>query len=147
MNKTILLNETKYCMHLPLRIDWSDMDMYRHVNNVMFAKYIQASRINYWEQIGLNSFFNRESLGPMLASTTIHFKQPLYYPGNINVWARVDEIKNTSFSIRHVVLNDKKNICAEAVDIIVMFDFNNNMKIRVPNWLREKVNQTEGRVV
>jgi len=33
---------------LPIRIDWSEMDLFGHVNNVMYFKYIQASRVNYW---------------------------------------------------------------------------------------------------
>lgn len=36
-----------YNTSLELRIDWSEMDLFGHVNNVAFFKYVQASRVNY----------------------------------------------------------------------------------------------------
>lgn len=34
---------------LNLRIDWSELDLFGHVNNVMYAKYMQASRVHFME--------------------------------------------------------------------------------------------------
>lgn len=44
---------------LAMRLDWSEMDMFGHINNVMYAKFVQAARVNYWEMVGLNSMFNQ----------------------------------------------------------------------------------------
>lgn len=66
---------------LPLRIDWSEMDLFGHVNNVAYFKYIQASRVNYWEVTGLVDMFATNKLGPILLSTSCKFIKPLRYPG------------------------------------------------------------------
>src|SRR4051812_11214842 len=96
-----------YNTELILRIDWSEMDLFGHVNNVSFFKYIQAARVNYWEKIGLTQHHNSNNKGPMLASAACRFKQPLFYPGSVMIRSRLGFIKTTSFSIEHLLLNDK----------------------------------------
>jgi acyl-CoA thioester hydrolase len=135
----------QYPVKLELRIDWSELDLFGHVNNVAYLKYVQASRVNYWETIGMTRLFAEEKIGPMLVSTACQFKKQLHYPGDITIEAGIDFIKNTSFSIHHRILNHKQELVAEAQDIIVMFDFNKNEKITFPAEFRQKVEQLEGR--
>ncbi len=130
---------------LQLRIDWSELDLFGHVNNVMFMKYIQASRVHYWEQIGLYQHFLRTKQGPMLAAVNCDFKKPLFYPGNIHIEARMVYIRNSSFSLRHRILNEQREIAAEAEDVMVMFDFNENRKLTFPQEFRDAVERVEGR--
>ncbi len=121
----------EFPIKLPLRIDWSEMDLFGHVNNVAYFKYIQASRVHCWEVCRLAEDFGTTRIGPILLSTGCHFKEPLFYPGNIVVASRVEFIKNTSFGIHHQILNEEGKIAAEAHDVIVMFDFNTNEKVPV----------------
>lgn len=130
---------------LELRIDWSELDLFGHVNNVMIFKYIQASRVNYWEATGLTIQFEKTKIGPVLASTTCHFRKQLHYPGNIVVQSRMEFIKNTSFGIHHQIINEKNEIAAEAHDIIVVFDFNKNEKVLFPDELRREVEKLENK--
>ena len=39
--------------NISLRIDWSELDVFGHINNVMFNKYAQTARLNYVDTIGL----------------------------------------------------------------------------------------------
>lgn len=130
---------------LPLRIDWSDMDMFAHVNNVAYFKYIQASRVNYWELSGLSREFEENKIGPILLSTSCQFAQPLFYPGNIVVECRIEFIKNTSFGIHHRILNEQKQVAAEAHDVMVIFDFRKNEKAPVADKFRKQVEAIEGK--
>ena len=95
----------QFPVKLPLRIDWSEMDLFGHVNNVAYFKYIQASRVNYWEVSMLTALFGEKRIGPILLSTGCQFIKPLFYPGNIVVESRIEFIKNTSFGIHHRILN------------------------------------------
>ncbi len=139
------MTEAVFPIKLPLRIDWSELDYFGHVNNVSFFKYIQASRVNYWDSIGLTASHRETHIGPMLASCKCDFRRPLFYPGQVTLLARVDFIKNTSFGICHRLIDDKGEIVAEAQDIMVMFDFNKNEKVPFPKDLKEKIEQLEGR--
>lgn len=136
--------EEKFSVQLNIRIDWSELDLFDHVNNVSFLKYIQAARVNYWEQIGLYQEFLKTNIGPMLAETGCKYRKPLFYPGNVIVETRMDFIKNTSFSFVHRIIDNEGDIAAEARDVMVMFDFNKNEKVVFPPELRKKVTDLEG---
>jgi acyl-CoA thioester hydrolase len=134
----------EYPVQLELRIDWSELDLFGHVNNVAFLKYIQASRVNYWETIGLTKLYEQSKTGPMLVSTACQFKKQLHYPGNIVIRARFDFIKNSSFGIHHQILNHENETAAEAQDVIMMYDFIKKEKVTFPSTFRDAVEKLQG---
>jgi acyl-CoA thioester hydrolase len=116
-------------MELKLRIDWSEMDLFGHVNNVMYAKYIQAARVNFMEKVGIVKSYEEQKIGFMVAATSILFYKPLFYPGNITMKTTVKETKNTSFILEHDIYNQENELCARGEDVIVYFDFNKHEKL------------------
>lgn len=139
------MEEYRFPVSITLRLDWSELDTFGHINNVMYFKYLQASRITYWEKLGLDIVHSTQSIGPLLASTHCDFRQPLYYPGEITVQASIEFIKNTSFGIYHRILNGKGELAAEGRDVIVLFDYTKQEKALVPDTLRRQVEELEGR--
>jgi len=128
---------------LELRIDWSEIDAFGHVNNLSILKYIQAARVNYLEIIGLMQMQTTIKIGPILASTACQFRKPLFYPGQITVYTNVNDVKNSSFHVQHQIINDKKELVAEAQDIIVFYDFNKNTKLTISDEIKEKIAELE----
>lgn len=131
------MNESKF--KLKLRIDWSEIDGLGHINNLAIMKYIQAGRVNYLESVGLLPIKPENRTGPIIASITCQFRKPLFYPGNVTVFLKVDLVKNTSFRIQYEVLNDDAEVVAEAHDIIVFYDFDKNTKLVLPEELKKKI--------
>lgn len=136
---------TDFTLKLELRIDWSELDAFGHVNNLAIMKYVQAARSVYLDKIGLMQSQAALKIGPILASINCQFRQPLFYPGQVTVCSKVDLIKNTSFRIQHAVYNECNELAAEAQDIIVYFDFNKNTKLPIPRELRDKIVVLEGK--
>lgn len=116
-------------MELKLRIDWSELDVFNHVNNVMFAKYMQAARVNFMEHLGIMESYRSNKIGFMVAATSVIYLKPLHYPGQITIRSHVKEIKTTSFILMHAIYNDQNELCASGEDVIVYFDFNKNQKM------------------
>jgi len=133
----------RFPLQLQLRIDWSELDYFGHVNNVSFFKYIQAARVNYWESVGINAMHLETNIGPMLASCKCDFKLPLFFPGQVTIHSRVEFIKNTSFGIHHQLVNEKGETVAEAHDVMVMFNFNTNEKVSFPEVVRDRIEELE----
>jgi acyl-CoA thioester hydrolase len=134
----------QFNIKLPLRLDWSEMDLFGHINNVMYFKYIQASRVNYWELTGIGSDYKTTNIAPILASTKCNFLKPLHFPGNIIIQARMEFIKNTSFGIEHQILNEHGEIAAIANDVMVMYDFTKNEKVLFSDIIRKNIEEIEG---
>lgn len=130
---------SEYKLSLELRIDWSDLDMYEHVNNVSFMRFLQSGRVNFWEASGVHDFYKNSSKGTMLVSTSCDFKKSLHYPGKAIVKTKLDFIGNTSFGLKHVILNNDKEVCAVGKDVVVCFDFDRKSTFPVPDWLKEKI--------
>ncbi len=128
---------SEYKLSLELRIDWSDVDMYKHVNNLTFMRFMQSGRANFWEATGLSEIFERTNRGPMLVSSHCDFKRSLYYPGTATVKTKLTFLRNSSFGLDHFILNEKNEICAEGRDVAVCFDFNMKETYSIPPELRE----------
>ncbi len=135
------MQESDFKLALKLRIDWSEMDTYQHVNNVNFMKYMQSARVQFWEVSGLAKMYENTKKGPMLVSTKCDFKNPLFFPGNVVVKTKVEFIKNTSFGLYHKLYNDEGVLCAEGHDVAVCFDFNQNQTFLITKDLRETMEQ------
>lgn len=121
-----------------IRIDWSEMDLFGHVNNVAYFKYVQAARVNYCESIGINTYNPTIKQSFEVAASNCEFKKPLYYPEEICIISTIEWIKNSSFKLVHNVYNSKKELVATAEDIIVLFDYSLDTKILISDEIRKK---------
>jgi len=130
---------------MELRIDWSEIDAFGHINSLAIMKYVQTARVNYLEKIGMLPLNAETGIGPVLASTSCQFKKQLYYPGKVLVSSVVDHIKNTSFHMNHAVFNDAHELVAEAHDVLVIFNFSKNTKHPIPEVFRERIQAIENR--
>lgn len=120
-----------------IKIDWADLDLFGHVNNVAFFKYVQSARVNYCESIGLTSLNNNDQLSFMVASSLCRFKKPLFYPNQITVFSKVDWIKNSSFQLSYLLVNSDEELVAEAEDVLVVFDHHTKTKTLISSDLRQ----------
>jgi acyl-CoA thioester hydrolase len=68
---------SEYKTSIVLKIDWSDLDLFGHVNNVAFFKYIQSARVNYCELLGLTSINESGKLSFIIAAINCTFKSRL----------------------------------------------------------------------
>lgn len=112
-----------------LRIDWSDIDLFGHVNHLAILKYIQSARVNLLGQMELMQLQAEKKKGPILASMNSQFRKPLFFPGDVIIFSKVEWIKNSSFSLKHEVVNGNNEIAAEVQDVIVFYDFIKNIKL------------------
>lgn len=124
---------------ISLRIDWSELDAFGHINNVMIMKYVQAARLNYIEAIGLMHLHRTQNTGFMVAETNCQFKKELHFPGSITIDTKIVFVKNTSFSLEHKMTNDNGEIVAIAKDVLVVFDFTKKEKCLIPQSISKKM--------
>ena len=127
--------------HLTLRLDWSEQDLYGHINNVSYFKYQQAARVNFWESIGLAAQDGRSGLGPSLAAVNTRFIRPLHYPGTVRLETEVSFVKHTSFGLRHRMYDEQGTLCAEGEDVVVVFNYGSGAKKPIPGDLRAKLTE------
>ena len=112
----------------PVRIDWGDLDLLGHVNNIAISRYFQAARVEYCANIGMKVFPGMPT-GPILAASKIQFTAQLYFPGEVRIFTRVKKAGHTSVVLEHALLDAQGALAAFGEDVIVRFDFKAKTKI------------------
>lgn len=121
---------------LDLRIDWSEIDSFQHVNNVAFFKYAQAARVALCDSVGIAVDSSDSKPGFMVAKTECEFLEPLNYPGTIQIKSAIGAVGNTSFQITHHIYNDQNTLSARLNDVLVLFDFMEHQKVTISESLK-----------
>lgn len=132
-------------LSLTLRIDWSEIDLMGHINNLAIQKYIQSSRIHYFEQVGIASHHQDEPFAPILASVEVRYVKPLFYPGSVTVRSSVEQIQTTSILMRHEVYDEQQDLVASAKDVLVYYDYSAQKKHPLPDCYRQAIGKIEGK--
>lgn len=122
-----------------LRVDWSELDIFGHVNNVMIMKYIQTARLDYMEKVELMQLHKTQNIGFMVAETNCQFTKEVLFPGHVNISTKIIFVKNTSFSLEHLLTNDSGEVVAIAKDVLVVFDFTKKEKCLIPERIKSKI--------
>jgi acyl-CoA thioester hydrolase len=136
-----------YNTRLELRVDWADLDLFGHVNNVAFFRYMQAARVNYCELIGLTSLNEKDRLSFMVASSRCTFKKPLHYPNHLAIFTKVDWVKNSSLQLSYAIVDINSQTIAEGEDVIVVYDHEQKIKRAIAPDIRQKIEEREGKTI
>lgn len=132
-------------VHLEIPVQWGDQDSYSHVNNVVYFRWMESARIEYFRRGEIGSTKN-EGSGPILASLKCDFRRQLVYPDKVVVSASIVSIGRTSLKMVHRVYSlAQQAIAAEGDSVLVMFDYVNQRPILVADAIRAKVEAIEGR--
>lgn len=130
-----LLQDFPIVIEIP--VQWGDQDALGHVNNVVFFRWWESSRIAFAERVGIVRYRPDTTLGTVLASVKCDFRKQLLYPDTVIIGARLAKLGNSSFAVEHRLVSKKLNdIAAEAVSTMVTFDFLKQSSVRVPDDIR-----------
>ena len=76
-------------------------------------------------------------IGPILKSTSCHFKAPLVYPDLIWIAARITNVQDDNFLVEHALYSTKlQRIAATGEGVIVSYNYKTLKKAKIPQrWL------------
>lgn len=114
---------------LPIQVRWRDTDGFEHVNNVVFASWIELARIAFLRGI-------EPPTGDLIvARLAIDFLAQVDLRSAVEVETRVHRIGRTSIGLRHEVLADGR-LAARVDSVVVLFDHERQEKREVDEALR-----------
>jgi acyl-CoA thioester hydrolase len=127
-----------------LSVAWGEMDSYQHVNNVVYFRYFENARLEYFRRMGWFEFESATGIGPILAATQARFRRPLTYPDTIRVGARIREIGKDRCTMEYRLVSMRLDaLAAEGEGTIVSFNYGMNEKVAFPEELRKKIAELE----
>src|SRR5262245_50427512 len=103
---------TGFPVIVELPVVWGEMDSYRHVNNVVYFRYFESARLEYFRRLGWFEYEQQTGIGPILAATSARFRKPLTYPDTIWVAARVPAVEADRFTMEYRLVSRKLAVVA-----------------------------------
>jgi acyl-CoA thioester hydrolase len=135
-----------YPVIVELSVAWGEMDSYRHVNNVVYFRYFENVRLEYFRRLDWFEFERQTGIGPILAATQARFRKPLAYPDIISVGARIPKLEEDRFTMEYLLVSHQLNAAAaEGTGTIVTFNYGGGKKVPIPEELRQRIQKIEGR--
>ena len=124
-------------MTIPMR--WGDMDAMGHVNNTVYFRYLEISRIEWLHSLGGPPDPNGQ--GPVIVNAFCNFIKQLEYPGELLAKHYVANPGRTSFDtfITLERADEPGVLYAAGGATTVWVDFPQQKSVPLPDWLRAAI--------
>jgi len=124
-----------------IQIRFKDTDAMGHVNNANFFTYIETARIHYFNEVLGPRLEWRKQDGVILARVELDYRQPILFE---------DKIGTKSLDLSYAIardnasLDDKRNIFAEGISVLVGFDYTTQKSVELPKDRVKLIEDYEG---
>jgi acyl-CoA thioester hydrolase len=122
---------------IPVR--WGDMDAMAHVNNTVYFRYMEQTRISWFEAL-LPRGEAWGSTGIVIANASCNFKKAINYPGTVEVKMFAGAPGGSSLPTFYELLV-KDQIHADGEATVVFIDMEKQKAVRIPEALRNLISK------
>jgi acyl-CoA thioester hydrolase len=95
------VNAPRVLITAPISVRWGDMDALGHVNNSVFATYLEEARLRWFA--GIPGGWRDEHASPVLAAQTINFRMPIVWPEELVITLTLARVGNSSLAMDYVM--------------------------------------------
>jgi acyl-CoA thioester hydrolase len=129
------------------QISWGDMDSCRHVNNVVYFRYFENARLEYFRRLDWFNYQAETGVGPILSTTQARFRRALTYPDTIFIGARLLTLEEDRFTLEHRLVSEQLDeVAATGQVTVVAYHYPEQRKTAVPEELRRRIAELEASV-
>ncbi|MGE8078498.1 acyl-CoA thioesterase [Peribacillus loiseleuriae] len=88
----------------PVKVRFSETDMFGHVNNTVLFTYFEETRVEYFKRMGFMQIWLHDTGGeiPVVADLQCDFLEQLYFDDEIDVHVKVARIGNSSVDLHYM---------------------------------------------
>lgn len=99
-----------FSFFIPIRIRFSETDMFGHVNNVSPFIYFEEARIEFLKSAGLFTNSGEDS-APVAADLQCDYHQQMFFNDTLDMYVKVNHIGNTSIDVHYMGINQNNKLC------------------------------------
>ncbi|PKH56055.1 thioesterase [Shewanella sp. Choline-02u-19] len=119
----------QYPINTAINVAWGEMDALQHVNNVVYFRYFETARIDFFNQINLLEDLQKTSIGPVISENQARYKRPVTFPDTLIVGVSISDIKDDRFMMHyHVFSQGQQAVTTIGASQVVMFNFKTGQK-------------------
>lgn len=130
--------------YICLHVRWGDADALGHINNTEFIRYLESSRIDYFQSVLNIELTKGINEGWVLADMQCSYLQQVHFPCELEVAMRFTKLGNSSAEIQAVIFRKGEDTpVATSKSISVWFDYFNQGTKRIPDNIRQAITEFE----
>tara|TARA_B100000131_G_C17851131_1_gene505975 strand:- start:28 stop:447 length:420 start_codon:yes stop_codon:yes gene_type:complete len=119
-----------YKLRYNLETRFRDLDSFGHVNNAVYASYIESARVSLLNNWNIPRTNRGKSI--IMASLKIDYHAQLEHPSSLILGQKIVRLGRTSFDIETVVFDSQDNrVICSALVVIVCFDFDLQLPVEL----------------
>lgn len=123
--------------HTPIRVRWSDLDAYGHVNNAMFYDYIQEARMRMMRSISRTAFREGGTLLWMVVRQDVDYVTQLpFRHEDYDCVTVISKVGNTSMTLAAELRDEAGTVYAAARTVLVCTDLSGR-PVPLPEAVRD----------
>ncbi|MFU2511453.1 acyl-CoA thioesterase [Pseudoalteromonas sp. ASV78] len=116
-------------IHTKINVAWGEMDALQHVNNVVYFRYFETARIDFFNQINLLEDLQKTGVGPVISENNARYKRPVTFPDTVLVGVTISDIQVDRFMMHYKVFSQAQNaLTTIGSSQVVMFNFKTGNK-------------------
>jgi len=132
----------KYKVSIDIPVRWGDMDSLNHVNNTIYARWIEDARIAYLYKC--MKTLKTGQLGPILARQDIKFIAPVAYPDTVKIGVRVEQILDDRIILETKMWShNSEKVVSLSHSTVMAYDLVKKQKAYVPEQWIKNINALE----
>ena len=126
---------------IPIR--WGDMDAMGHVNNTVYFRYMEQTRIGWMDAL-VPRVGRHRPVSIVIANASCNFLRPITYPGTVEVRLYTGKPGGASVPTYYELrVDDAPEVYADGASVVVFIDPQTQKSKRIPEDLREKLLHAE----
>jgi acyl-CoA thioester hydrolase len=122
---------------IPMMVRFRDIDTMGHVNNAVYATYLEQARAEYYRQVIGTPL---DEVPTVLAHLELDYRQPINLADDVIVAMRVTDLGESSLVMDYELRADS-TVAATAETIQVVIDFETERSVPIPDEWRERIDQ------
>ncbi|MBN9418372.1 MAG: acyl-CoA thioesterase [Candidatus Eremiobacteraeota bacterium] len=137
--------ETQYPIRVEQEVSWGEQDKLGHVNNTVYFRYFENSRIAQFEKLGLKfPEPGGHGFGPILATATCEFLKPIHFPDRIRTETGICKLGRSSFlQLYRIYSYGQQDYVATGTSVSVYYDYAAGKSAPIPDELRQAILELE----
>lgn len=108
--------------HWPVKVRFSDVDIFGHVNNVKYFEYFQEARISAADEMFADVAKGGETFSAVVAQLDVEYKRPiLFRPEPYDAYSWISRVGQSSYDVSGEI-RDGDTLLARSRCVVVAFD-------------------------
>ncbi len=131
---------SEFPVNFEIDVQWGDMDAAQHVNNTVYLKWTESSRIYFFQKLGYGVKPKDGEAGFILGFQDCKYIFPVTFPDTVIVGAKVTDVGKDRIFLQSQIFSKKhQRLAAISNQTIVTYDYSTLQKVAIPEDMKNKI--------